>query len=195
MLNTMTILEIHFYNEQTVSIFSRSNHRGAERQIDFMTMISYFTRILCISEPSEQAKFCYMINEISMNQSNIDFIINRFGCNICKYPGYPADKKIVFTLNIFRNKFNFTYSVDFHGFGFFIFKKGLGYYCPVSVFLLIKSFFNKYMYDYSYIDALCDGMMCCVAACNQGLANNSNQIPIVTTAMKYVIAHGNAVGL
>lgn len=195
MLNTTTISEIHFYNEQTVSITSRSNHRNAERQIDFMTMISYFTRILCISQPSDQATLCYMINEICKNKSNIDFIINRFGCRIIEYPGYPANKKIIITLNIYNNKFDFNYSVDFDGFGFFIFKNGLGYYCPVSVLVLIKLFFNEYKYNYSYINALCDGMMCGVAAFNRGLANNSNQINIVTTAMKYVIEHNNAVGL
>jgi hypothetical protein len=149
--------ELHFHEQEIVSIFHETNVSGAEEQFAELAFFGAYT-IRCFSN-------------LGVNQTTDNLAESLFACariiagltpdtdpslllelkpKVIPYPGYAGRKQFINFFLLSPAQFRFDHTPK--GFGWLA--TGVGYYVPVSVLALLRYFASRRLDDTSYLQTL-----------------------------------------
>lgn len=169
-MRIQSILEIDFHQQDQVSIFLECTAVDSEEKFGELLLFSCFVLRTFINLGDNSVSDALMHQLIS-TEGNLNNMIRQNNPNepeIISYPGSKGRKRFTANLRIFDNESNFQYNAK--GFGFLA--KGVGYYAPNAVLVLMKYLAKRRLSDANYIEALEKSAKQC------GLFYNSNQLSI-----------------
>jgi hypothetical protein len=151
--------EIHFHEQDVVSIFHETNVGGSEEKFAELSFAAGFAiRIMSNLGTHELtdalAQQLQLVGQIIAQP--IEQLLN-MQPRVIRYPGHPGRKQFNISLRMTDQSFKFGYSDK--GFGFL--SKGLGYYGPAAVQSVFRYFASRRSNDDIYLNALAN---CAIAS-------------------------------
>jgi hypothetical protein len=140
-VNIRNSAEIHFHQQEQVSVYFETNASGVEQEFGEIALMTCFSiRILSnlgVNDASD------MLAQFLVNAPRaVEEIVSggsTGGFELIKYPGYKGRRQ--FILNMVMNDSQFKLDLSQLGFGFLA--RGYGYYAPIGVFALLRFLAGK----------------------------------------------------
>lgn len=152
-------LEIHFHQQEEASVYLESNVDGRIEMFgEILLFCTYALRNMANFGHDDPENIAFSIAHTLKNVSNkIDIIENMGGAKLVKYEGTPGRKRFLASLRFRDNDFKFYNKTK----GFGLFAKGMGYYSPNSIFILLKYLVSSRIQDKEYLNRLSMAMELC----------------------------------
>lgn len=151
-MNVLQNAEIHFHQQEEISVFLESNVSGDDERLGHIALMTLFS--------------IRMMSNLDINATSDDLgrflvggaeVVNEFarrsstgGFQLIPYPGTAGRK--VFLAHLYMAGNDTRFDVTSKGFG--LFGSGLGYYAPMAVVALLRHLAEKHDSDRRFLDAL-----------------------------------------
>ncbi len=166
-------LEIHFHSQQEGSVLLESNSSGdIEKFGEILLFNCYFLRQLVnfgdhpIAHSIVSAFMNFLMSIYSIDEHNDPDL-----ANLVTYKGSAGRKRFIAKLRYSNNYVKFNFSAK----GFGLLARGMGYYSPNSMYLLLKYLVSRRKDDEEYIKNLSDSISNCIGLFIKRELNMKNQ--------------------
>ena len=178
-------LEIHFHQQDEGSIFLESNATGRDELFGELLLFctSTMRHIVNFEHDNIADSIAFTLSQVAADMSVIE---NIGEVKLVTYQGTPGRKIFLASLIFSENAFNFYHKAK----GFGLFSRGMGYYSPNSIVLLLKYLINKRINHQEYLNTLSAIMEeCSTVYINGELTIASQRDIVLKTIMKHAIAY------
>jgi hypothetical protein len=158
-MNIKMRLEIDYHQQDQASLFLESSNSNQEELFGEILLFCCFTlRVLVnLGQSQVASSLATLLLRIEKNLSNINEFDGPDWPEIVEYKGTSGRKQFIANLKYSDNSFNFN--LDTKGFG--LLGRGIDYYAPNSVFLLLKYLAKRRFEDKNYITNLAQAAIQC----------------------------------
>lgn len=172
-------LEIHFHQQQEGSVFLENTASGEDEKFGEALLFSLFTIRSMVNLGRNEIG--YSLGRV-LNHMCVDFDdFKKFlsgpaqdEAHLVEYKGAKGRKYFVAKLIFEDEKFNFIYKAK----GFGLMARGMGYYAPNSVLLLLRYLSNKRKEDVDFVKRLASIALKCGSMFMANLIDVRNQAQI-----------------
>jgi len=179
-------LEIHFYSQKEGSVFLESNCSGnMEKFGEILLFNCYFLRQIVNFGNNHEivnsilSVFMDLVLDLISITEHSDPDLPK----LIKYKGTSGRKRFLAKLRFKDNHMKFNFKAK----GFGLLARGIGYYSPSSIYLLLKYLVSKRIEDEEYIYNLSDSIKECIGTIiNQNLnMMNQHKIALIIASKYY----------
>ena len=176
-MNIKSKLEIHFYQQDEGSVFLENTASGEDEKFgEILLLCLYITRTFSNFGNNDQVgqSITIFLQKIGENIEDFKNQISQDEAKLVKYNGSKGRK--YFTADLTYDGKNLKYWQNAKGFG--IFARGMGYYAPNSIILLLRYLIKKKDIDNDFIENLQTACaMCSTAYINESISlTNQHQV-------------------
>jgi hypothetical protein len=144
--------ELHFHEQEVVSIFHESNVSGTDEKFAELVFAGAFA-IRSMSNLGMNEVTCALGQQLQLvgqiiNDAPDEILTPK--PKIVPYPGYQGRKRFVSSLVLTKEQMKLDYSAK----GFGLLARGVDYYVPAAVNPLFRYFASRRLYDSEYLNAL-----------------------------------------
>ena len=187
-MNIQSNIEIHFHEQLEGSVFLENAASGEDEKFGEALLFSLFTIRTMVNLGRND--FGYSLGRV-LNHICVDFDdYKKFlsspaedEARLVDFKGAKGRKYFIASLIYSEEKFNFTYKAK----GFGLMAKGMGYYAPNSVLLLLRYLSNKRQDDVDFVKRLASIAFKCGSMFMANMIDIKNQaqiaIQVTTTNM------------
>jgi hypothetical protein len=144
-------LEIHFHDQDRASIFLEDTGGPNKLFVEILLFASYAIRqVANLGNGAESRVLGQALVGAGTNLETLIGYRSSTGPSLVPYQGAPGRKRFTARLDVSDDKFNFVMSP--HGFG--LLGRGLGFYSPMSVLLLLQYLVERNLLDEEYLSSL-----------------------------------------
>jgi len=188
-MNINSRLEINFHQQDEASVFLENTTSGREEKFGEILLFCCVALRNIVNfgnhHPIASSLAVLLSQQI---KGNLKELMNHKGPSepkIIDYPGSQGRKRFVASLKCADDNFNFQYNAK--GFGFLA--RGIGYYAPNSVLVLMKYLAKRRQDDKEYIEALENAAEQCGAIYLSGQLSipNQSKIALMIAGVSYNI--------
>ena len=180
-MNVGMRFEIHFHQQDEASVFLESSSSGDDERFGEVLLASFFTaRMLANLGPTHPSanSLAYLLGELDGNLEELADHEAADGARLTQYQGSKGRKGFRGTLIARDENLNF----QMHPWGFGMFGRGIGYYAPNSVVLLLRHLARRRRRDDEYVGALEEALELVADAWTAGRVTVANQHKVAMTA-------------
>jgi len=169
-------LEIHFHEQDKGSVFLENTSSGEDEKFSEILLFCLFAVRTMVNLGNNNLGYsvAVVLNDVCKKYDIFLTFLDRYNDSEAKlvdYKGSEGRKRFFAELQVSDNNFKFHYQTK--GFGFLA--KGIGYYAPNSVLLLLRHLSNKRRKDEDYIKRLASAAYKCGDAFLKNVINIRNQ--------------------
>ena len=146
--------EIHFHEQEKVSVFFESNSTGKEEWVGELMLLGAYTNRMLVNLGGKNEATHILANTLIKCGEDLSEIERQIDCELVDYRGVPGRKRFIAKLNIKDEDISFNLKAK----GFGILARGVGYYAPVSIFMLAKHLILRRRGDTDYLGQLSEIM-------------------------------------
>lgn len=177
-MNIKSNLAIHFHQQDEASVFLENTANDREEKFGEILLFCLFA-LRTMSNFGNQptaGQIAMLLSQMNGELKNFIKHEDLDSPRLIDYPGTQGRKKFIVTLNASDDNFSFKYKPK----GFGILGKGINYYAPNAIFLLLRYLVNRRLKDKEFIKGLEKAATQCGEVFNNGNLAMSNEIQIAT---------------
>ena len=173
-MNIKSTLEIHFHQQDEGSVFLENTASGEDEKFgEILLLCLYITRTFSNfgNDNHDGKMLALFLHETGEDIEKFKKEISNAEAKLIEYNGHKGRK--YFTANLTYSEDSLKYWQNAKGFG--IFAKGIGYYAPNSIIILLRYLMKKRSNDNNFIEKLQTTCMMCSSTYNEGNIKLTNQ--------------------
>ena len=145
-------LEIHFHQQDEASVYLESNTSGKEGKFGEILMFCYFTlrSMANLGRHPITSSLATLLFQIGDHLIELPDHYSPDDAKLVDYKGNPGRKRFIAGLRYANEKVNFEFKPK----GFGLLARGMGYYAPNSVIILLRYLVEKRIDDKDFISNL-----------------------------------------
>ena len=169
-------VEIHFHQQEQLSLFHESNATGAEEKLGEVALVAFYVlRTLCsLGQSQESTTLAQLLSTAFETVPTFANGSATGGFDLITYAGSQGRKRFLADIRLTDSNTSFNYKPK----GFGIMGSGLGYYAPISTLAIIRYFSMKRAEDSEFLVSLAEAGATCGEAYLHAQVSMTNQLPL-----------------